>query len=589
MRYTPTSIESTYAAITALNTNFADIQALFEKCVFTDGESPNSMLANLDLNHFTVQNLGAPANPNDAVRLSDLSNVLGTIDTDMAALAASGGAALIGSIGQGAGATARTVQAKLRDFVSVKDFGAVGDGVADDSAALQAALTSLGTAGGTVLIPSGCVLRLLNNVNVPDNCAIKGVKAVRPRTVGSPNLNLLSPRIVLSRTKTITLNNGSELENFFILPDAFTFSDTRANVDAWTGNAITFADNISDAVIKSVLIIGFNFGITTGSNTRIDRVSIDDVKLDCNNGIYLKNCFDIVYLSRIHGWPFSTLQSTPEVNNQHLKRSGTFIKLDGTTNDGAKVFQSFCYGMNVGFYAAGADSFSFTCCHADNDPGVADGTVGFKIDGGSFEGRLVSCQASGVDKGVVVDTTDTNGRVFINELNSWETKTYAVQAIHGDVLLTGGGLRNTGSVGTAIRCENTVTSVQAIGTKINGFSTAFHSDTSVPVVHDLCDFTGTTTVANTPYVKTIASASPFVTDLKSKIILVTGTTGFSTINNAGAYAGKTLTLKFGAALTLSTGGNLKLAGNVAFAATPDDTITFISDGTNFFEIARSVN
>ena len=64
-------------------------------------------------------------------------------------LAASGGSALVGFLQDGTGATARTLQDKLRDVVSVKDFGAVGDGVADDTAAIQAALNT----GLSVFIP----------------------------------------------------------------------------------------------------------------------------------------------------------------------------------------------------------------------------------------------------------------------------------------------------------------------------------------------------------------------------------------------------------------------------------------------------
>jgi len=56
----------------------------------------------------------------------------------------------------GTGAQDRTVKAKLQETVSVKDFGAVGDGVADDTAAIQAALTNaFNNGGGNVFVPAG--------------------------------------------------------------------------------------------------------------------------------------------------------------------------------------------------------------------------------------------------------------------------------------------------------------------------------------------------------------------------------------------------------------------------------------------------
>jgi hypothetical protein len=51
----------------------------------------------------------------------------------------------------GASGVARTVDSKLKDTVSVKDFGAVGDGVADDAAAVQAAVNT----GKAVFLPKG--------------------------------------------------------------------------------------------------------------------------------------------------------------------------------------------------------------------------------------------------------------------------------------------------------------------------------------------------------------------------------------------------------------------------------------------------
>ena len=71
-------------------------------------------------------------------------------------LLAPSGSNSVGYLPAGTGAVATTVQTKLRESVSVQDFGAVGDGVADDTAAINLAISALNSSGYLALyFPAG--------------------------------------------------------------------------------------------------------------------------------------------------------------------------------------------------------------------------------------------------------------------------------------------------------------------------------------------------------------------------------------------------------------------------------------------------
>jgi hypothetical protein len=62
--------------------------------------------------------------------------------------------------------TARTLANRFADVVNVKDFGAVGDGVADDTAAIQAAVAASG--GKTIFFPTGTYI-VNNNITITNS------------------------------------------------------------------------------------------------------------------------------------------------------------------------------------------------------------------------------------------------------------------------------------------------------------------------------------------------------------------------------------------------------------------------------------
>ena len=95
-----------------------------------------------------------------------------------AALAASSGSSLIGFI-QPSG-TAETVQAKLRQIISVKDYGATGDGTTDDTSAFNSAISALAATGksGRIDIPAG-TYKLTSGITIDASvCTLVGYAAL---------------------------------------------------------------------------------------------------------------------------------------------------------------------------------------------------------------------------------------------------------------------------------------------------------------------------------------------------------------------------------------------------------------------------
>lgn len=122
----------------------------------------------------------------DDVEVYTVDNLNGPDAATLAVLAASSGSSLIGYINSGSGATARTVQARLRDMLSVKDFGAVGNGTTNDVTAIQNAINAAaalpasggssglgGISGATVYFPPG-VYRINSGITIPDGVKLIG-------------------------------------------------------------------------------------------------------------------------------------------------------------------------------------------------------------------------------------------------------------------------------------------------------------------------------------------------------------------------------------------------------------------------------
>jgi len=174
----------------------------------------------------------------------------------------------------GTGAVQRTVESKLKDVVSVKDFGAVGDGVTDDTTAIQLALNSLDH-GYTLDFGNGTY-----KVNVPTTD--RGAALTIPL---KNNLTLTNGSFVLVGTQALSDVGSLAAQTLFNTAgiDVGTSLDSLSFVNIKAESQLTDGDNtVADAFLFQ--------SVRGGSTSNYVAGRCDNFKMTSCSTVNMKLC-----------------------------------------------------------------------------------------------------------------------------------------------------------------------------------------------------------------------------------------------------------------------------------------------------------
>jgi len=475
---------------------------------------------------------------------------------------------------------------KLNDIVDVKAFGAVGDGVTDDTAKIQAAIDSLGTAGGCVVIANEGKYLVGSSLTIKSKVQLKG-NWKNPDTVGAPNAQTFSTAgscIRLASSATINMQQASSIENLLIYRNGMTFP-----VESGTGYAGTAITAVGSSVaLRNLLVMGFDklfYG--PGQRHVIDRVYGDN-----NNGIEITSSPDICYISNCHMWPFAS--DTTIYPSTGTSRSG-IAYYSHDTADWVKFTNCFSYGYKTGFKIYNANSNTLIGCSTDqNFNGTATHTdsIGFDISGNANDTKLIGCQSAACWYGIVVNTIASQN-TFIDSFSTWYPKVAGVYVKQGNATISGGIIRN---VNTGITTDNTSSVIHVANVKFNDITTRpiYTPVANKTIFVTACDFgnfyspTGGALEFNA-VAQTVASLDPLNIPYTGNIFRVSGTTSFGSL--MWGWMGREVTLIFNGSLTVFSGTsapqNMRLSGGSNFSASANSSLTLKHDGVQWYEIGRS--
>ncbi len=230
----------------------------------------------------------------------------------------------------GTGAVQTTVQTKLRESVSVKDFGAVGDGVTDDTAAIQAAV--IANPGKTIFFPQG-------NYLVSSTIDLTGLR-VRLAGDGTAYGVNKGSKIIFTSTSSDLFN--CEQNYYFTVRDMGFDGDPNATQS--TTNRCFVINDITHILFENVTITGFNDGIVQDpSSGNIFHLTLNQCNInDCYYALYINQSCHLITIA-----------------NSFISNNGFGIRIKNSANVSIQSTAIQIQGMNLARGREEAISYNF--------------------------------------------------------------------------------------------------------------------------------------------------------------------------------------------------------------------------------------
>lgn len=540
----------------------------------------------------------------------------------------------------GSGAIGRNVRDKLRESVSVKDFGAVGDGVTDDTAAIQAAVD----AHPNVYIPQGTYIIADPGIFHVDGMRLFGdgkTKSILKKKANTGATDQLDP-IVRERFVAGLATPASDItiERLGFVGN----SDTGILTNKGAG-LLRFYEHYGLRVVSCAFSKGRGYGAGfegAPASPNADRRGphVDSYFEDCDFYENGKQAY-LLGSDTDDGVDFKSSDRTMMVNCRAWDNGDKGFDLRGrdvlaigcrSWDNAGAGFTHGHEGVQAGTITVLPAMASFVSCWAW-DNGAAGFAVVPQVTPGVVNGLQFTswqgCVAWNNVHNFNVTSRGTNdlavARVLLQSCMSRDPATgfrhflasdlcESVSVVGGSYVggstaglsvnggqigpfnLSGvtiegtGGNAVTGSSNASARTNITGCVFRNItGTAFSGVSNVTASGNTYESVSSATPISVTGTnnriLDKHQGARTVASAAALTLPEISDMITVTGTTNVTSI--AASWAQRVVTLRFTGVLTVTDGSNLFLAGNLVTAN--NTVLTLQCDGANWFEMARSVN